>query len=95
MTLVMICLLIVMGPTTIVGLVVFLLFVPLIERIVSKIQFIRHKRVKLTDRRVEIVNSMLQGVSLCFCWNPAERICAVSNRCPYFSPNMKLHLTPD
>ena len=63
MTLVMICLLLIMGPTTLVGLAVFLAFVPIIERVVSKIQSIRHQRVKVTDRRVEIINSMLQGVS--------------------------------
>ena len=63
MTLVMICLMLIMGPTTLVGLGVFLLFVPIIERVVSKIQSIRHLRVKVTDRRVEIINSMLQGVS--------------------------------
>ena len=64
MTLVMICLMLIMGPTTLVGLGVFLLFVPIIERVVSKIQSIRHLRVKVTDRRVEIINSMLQGVSI-------------------------------
>jgi ABC-type multidrug transport system fused ATPase/permease subunit len=63
MLLVMICLLVVMGPTTLVGLVVLFLFLPIFERIGRRIQTARQSRVKLTDQRVDIVNAMLQGVS--------------------------------
>lgn len=63
MTLVTICLLIIMGPTTLVGLAILMMFVPFVERVASFMLFYRHKRVQVTDRRVEIVSSMLQGVS--------------------------------
>jgi ABC-type multidrug transport system fused ATPase/permease subunit len=63
MILVMICLLTIMGPTTLVGLIVLFLFLPIFERIGRNIQAARQSRVKLTDQRVDIVNAMLQGVS--------------------------------
>jgi hypothetical protein len=62
-TLVTISLLIIMGPTTLVGLAILMMFVPAVERIASYMVFYRHKRVQITDRRVGIVSSMLQGVS--------------------------------
>ena len=63
MTLVTICLIVVMGPTTIVGLAILVIFVPFIERVASKMLSYRHRRVKKTDERVEIISAMLQGVS--------------------------------
>jgi ABC-type multidrug transport system fused ATPase/permease subunit len=63
MTLVTICLLVIMGPTTLVGLLVLIMFVPLVERVASRMLAIRHKRVKVTEQRVQIIASMLQGVS--------------------------------
>jgi len=62
--LVTICLVLIMGPVTLVGIAVLIAFVPLIERITSKMLAIRHERAKKTDERIEIVNAMLQGVSL-------------------------------
>ena len=53
----------IMGPTTLVGIAVLMLFVPLVERITSSMLKIRKVRVKMTDRRIEITNAMLQGVS--------------------------------
>ena len=63
MTLVTVCLLTILGPSMLVGLCVLLVSVPTMERIAAKIQSIRHQRAKATDRRVEIINSMLLGVS--------------------------------
>jgi hypothetical protein len=62
-TLVTICLLLIMGPTTLVGLAVLMMFVPIVERVATFMLFYRQKRVQITDRRVGIVSSMLQGVS--------------------------------
>ena len=60
----------IMGPTTLIGIAVLVLFLPIVERITSGIHKVRQVRVEFTDQRVEIVNSMLQGVSmnilLCF-----------------------------
>jgi ABC-type multidrug transport system fused ATPase/permease subunit len=60
--LVTIALVFVLGPTTLVGIAVLICFVPLIERITSRMLAIRQKRTKTTDERVQIVSSMLQGV---------------------------------
>lgn len=62
MILVTILLLIIMGPTTIVGMACLVLFVPLVQFIASRMLAIRRKRVQMTDKRVEMVNAMLQGV---------------------------------
>jgi ATP-binding cassette subfamily C (CFTR/MRP) protein 1 len=62
--LVTIALVIVLGPTTLVGIAVLIMFVPFIERITSRMLAIRQKRTKMTDERVEIVSAMLQGVRL-------------------------------
>jgi len=64
MVLVTILLLVIMGPTTLVGVVVLTAFVPVVERLASIMLRIRQARVRLTDQRVEIVNAMLQGVSV-------------------------------
>lgn len=56
-----------MGPTTLVGIAVLVLFVPLVERVTSRMLAIRHDRVKMTDKRVGIVSAMLQGVSSTYC----------------------------
>jgi hypothetical protein len=63
MLLVLILLLIVMGPTTLVGMAVLVMFVPLVQMVASKMLAIRRERIKITDERVEIVSAMLQGVS--------------------------------
>jgi hypothetical protein len=64
MLLVTILLLIIMGPATLVGVVVLVAFIPIVERLASIMLRIRQARVKLTDQRVEIVSAMLQGVSV-------------------------------
>jgi hypothetical protein len=51
-----------MGPTTLVGMAVLILFVPIVQFIMSRMLVIRRQRVDMTDQRVNIVNSMLQGV---------------------------------
>jgi hypothetical protein len=61
--LVTICLVIVMGPVTLIGVLVLLMMVPLVERVASAMLAIRLERVQLTDKRVEITNAMIQGVS--------------------------------
>jgi len=63
MILVTILLLVIMGPITIVGMACLVLFVPLVQYIASRMLAIRRKRVEMTDKRVEMVNAMLQGVS--------------------------------
>ena len=57
------CLCVVLGPTTLIGVVVLLLMVPAVERVASNMLAIRQQRIKLTDKRVEITNAMIQGVS--------------------------------
>ena len=64
MVLVTVLLLIIMGPTTIVGMACLVLFVPLVQFIASRMLSIRRKRVEMTDKRVEMVYVMLQGVSV-------------------------------
>jgi hypothetical protein len=68
--LVTIALVIVLGPTTLVGIAVLIMFVPFIERITSRMLAIRQKRTKMTDKRVEIVSAMLQGVRMAV-WRPS------------------------
>lgn len=59
-----------MGPTTLVGVAVLILFVPLVERLTAQLLSIRNERVKMTDARVGIVSAMLQGVRLyIFCFD--------------------------
>lgn len=63
MILVTILLLVIMGPTTIVGMACLVLMVPLVQFIATRMLRVRRKRVEMTDKRVEMVNFMLQGVS--------------------------------
>ena len=53
-----------LGPSTLVGIVVLIGFVPLIERVTAKMLKARSKRVKYTDQRVEIISNMLQGIKV-------------------------------
>jgi hypothetical protein len=68
--LVTLCLLLVMGPTTLVGIAVLVMFVPLVERVTSRMLAIRQKRVKMTDKRIGIVSALLRGVRFeeCLTW---------------------------
>lgn len=54
----------VIGPTCLVGVAVLILCVPLASRVTSSMLRIRHKRVKMTDKRVNIVGGMLQGIKV-------------------------------
>jgi hypothetical protein len=65
--LVTICLVLIMGPTTLVGIAVLVMFVPVVERVTSSMLAIRQMRVKMTDKRIGIVSSMLRGVSFADC----------------------------
>ena len=51
-----------MGPTTLVGMAVLILFLPLVQFVMTRMLAIRRERVQMTDQRVNIVNAMLQGV---------------------------------
>lgn len=62
MILVSISLLVVLGPSTLVGMAVLFMFVPVIKRVATTMLKIRHARAKLSDKRVEVTNAMLQGV---------------------------------
>jgi ABC-type multidrug transport system fused ATPase/permease subunit len=57
-------LVLILGPTTLVGLVILILIVPCIQQVSARMLHYRHLRVKVTDRRVEIVTSMLQGIKV-------------------------------
>jgi ABC-type multidrug transport system fused ATPase/permease subunit len=51
-----------MGPELTVGVGVLILFVPVVQQIVSRMLRIRKERSKLTDVRINILTSMLQGI---------------------------------
>ena len=53
-----------LGPSTLVGIAVLIGFVPLIERVTSRMLAVRQIRTSYTDRRVEIVSNMLQGIKV-------------------------------
>lgn len=78
--LVTICLVLVMGPTTLVGIAVLVMFVPVVERVTSRMLAIRQKRVKMTDKRIGIVSSMLRGVSF-GAWDECHEVFAKPNVC--------------
>lgn len=64
MLLVALMLIFVVGPSMAVGIVILLFFAPIVQKISNKMMEIRKKRVKVTDRRVEIVNAMLMGIKV-------------------------------
>jgi len=53
-----------LGPSTLVGVVVLVGFVPLIQKVTEQMLAIRQLRVLYTDRRVDIVSNMLQGIKV-------------------------------
>jgi ABC-type multidrug transport system fused ATPase/permease subunit len=63
-TLVTVFLILILGPITLIGIAVLILFVPLVERVTSRMLKIRQRRAKMTDQRVEIVSTMLQGIKV-------------------------------
>ena len=64
MTIVALMLMFVVGPAMAVGIAILLLFAPFVQKISNRMMEIRKNRVKVTDRRVEIVNAMLQGIKV-------------------------------
>eukprot|EP00804_Cyclotella_cryptica_P022040 CCRYP_000966-RB/>CCRYP_000966-RB protein AED:0.17 eAED:0.17 QI:2276/1/1/1/0.75/0.4/5/2441/1061 len=76
MMLVAILLMVIVGPSMAVGIVLLLLFAPMVQRISNRMMEIRKERVKVTDRRVEIVNAMLQGIKVTKLNNYEERYIA-------------------
>mmetsp|Transcript_5499 Transcript_5499/g.15909 ORF Transcript_5499/g.15909 Transcript_5499/m.15909 type:complete len:1280 (+) Transcript_5499:109-3948(+) len=52
----------IMGPTTLVGVVALIGFLPLIKLVLKQMAKVRSKRVRCSDQRVEIACSMLMGM---------------------------------
>lgn len=73
MILVAVLLVVIVGPSMAVGIALLLLFVPIVKRISNRMMEIRKQRVKVTDRRVEIVNAMLQSINVTKLNNYEER----------------------
>ena len=63
-SLVTLFLILVMGPVTLVGIAVLVAFLPLASMVTAKMLQIRQLRVKRTDDRVGLTNSMLQGIKV-------------------------------
>jgi ABC-type multidrug transport system fused ATPase/permease subunit len=53
-----------MGPTTLAGIAVLVMFVPVVQWITKRMLAIRQKRIKMTDQRIQIVSSMLRGMKV-------------------------------
>jgi ABC-type multidrug transport system fused ATPase/permease subunit len=53
-----------MGPATLAGIAVLVMFVPVVQWITKRMLAIRQKRIKMTDQRIEIVSSMLRGIKV-------------------------------
>lgn len=51
-----------MGPTILLGILVLILFVPLVQMIVARMLVFRRKRTGLIDLRINVITSMLQGI---------------------------------
>ena len=64
MILVAVALIVVIGPSMVVGVVTLISFVPVVKWITNKMTEIRKQRIIVTDKRVEIVNAMLQGIKV-------------------------------
>lgn len=64
MIVVSILLILIMGPTTLVGVAVLFAFVPLTTHITAKMIAVRKQRVEVSDERIEVINGMLQGIKV-------------------------------
>jgi ABC-type multidrug transport system fused ATPase/permease subunit len=53
-----------MGPSTMVGILVLLLFVPLIQQVMHQMLVTKSQRVQYSDARIEVVSHMLQGIKV-------------------------------
>lgn len=54
----------VLGPSILVGIAVLVGFLPIINVITSKMMRVRSMRIRCSDKRVEIVSNMLQGIKV-------------------------------
>jgi len=64
MIVVSVLLILIMGPTTLVGVAVLFAFVPLTTHITAKMIAVRKQRVEVSDERIEVINGMLQGIKV-------------------------------
>ena len=62
MIIVSVLLLLELGPAAVVGIITMFLIVPMVQSVVRKIMSIRKHRVGVADKRIEIINSLLQGI---------------------------------
>lgn len=73
-----------MGPTTLAGIAVLILFVPAVRWITQQMISIRQKRIKMTDERIQIASSMLRGIKVTklnsYEENYKQRILAARNK---------------
>ena len=73
----------IMGPVTLIGILILLLFVPLASFVTNKMLHVRQERVKVTDQRIEIASNMLQGIKTAklnnYEKNYLEKVSAVRN----------------
>lgn len=61
---VVVLLLIIIGPTCLVGAFILVALVPLSKKVAYQVVKIRRKRVAVADERIEIVTAMLQGIKV-------------------------------
>ena len=57
-------LIVVMGVTTILGIVILALMLPIIKMVTSWMAIVREKRMRFTDERINVVSAMLQGIKV-------------------------------
>ena len=63
----------IMGPVTLIGIFILLLFVPMASFVTNKMLRVRQERVKVTEKRIEIASNMLQGMKTGACFVVFER----------------------
>ena len=90
MIVVSIFLVLIMGPSTLVGVFVLFVLVPIVKRVATTMLRIRHERAKLSDERVEVVTAMLQGVSLVML-DPDTHMHTHTQRCVYTCTLLYMH----
>lgn len=61
---VVVLMLIIIGPSCLVGAAILIGLVPLSKRVTHRIVHIRKKRVAVADERIQIVNAMLQDIKI-------------------------------
>ena len=63
----------IMGPISLIGVLVLVSFAPAMEAIVGKMVHARKQRARLTDERIEITSAMLQGIMVTKLGNYEDR----------------------